>query len=845
MTATLWRASLRYSSRHPWQLGLSLLGIALGVAVVVSIDLSIDSARRAFVLSNEAVLGTTTHRLRGGPTGMDEQLYVDLRTRLPALRAAPVVEGYGAGNDGVALRVLGVDVFAEAPFRPRLRSAASGDGDVLAALMTRPGSVLLSAETAARMGVGIGDRFPILINGRHYDLALVALLETNDDLATASLADVVVTDIASAQELLQRLGRLSRVDLRLTEGEMDALKKLLPDSIRLERAGSGTELAERMTGAFNLNLVMLGLLAVMVGMFLVYNTVTFSVVQRRQLIGTLRATGVTRSQIFTLILVEAALVALVAAVAGLALGIALAEQLLGLVSRTINDLYFTVSVRELTVTPMLLVKGAMVGLVAALVAAAVPAFEATRVAPRSAMTRSLVEVRLRRRLPLVSITGGLALLLALLFIQLPGESPALGFAALFAVVAGCALLTPGATVVLLRIFRWPADYFGGWLGRLALRGVAANLSRTAVAIAALTVALSATVGVGVMVDSFRRSVSDWLDVTMRADIYVGLPGSPGERAIAPGTMARIAALPIVDDVSAGRGVKVIAEFGDAGQEIDLVALKMARKSYAGFHLLEGEPSRAWPAFDGDGAVLVSESLARRAGLAPGASVRLHSDDGMRGFPVAAVFRDYGSEHGTVVMARSTYDRHWDDTAVSTLGVYATEGADASQLADAVRAVLGADQQLVVRATGAIKTASMEVFDRTFTITAVLRGLATIIAFVGILSALMALALERAREVAVLRAQGLVPRQVWQLVQTQTGVMGLIAGLLSVPVGIAMALVLILVINLRSFGWSMDVHIAPTILLQSVVLAVVAAMIAGVYPAYRMARISPAEALREE
>ena len=850
MTATLWRASLRYSWRHPWQLGLSLLGIALGVAVVVSIDLTIDSARRAFVLSNQAVLGATTHRLRGGPTGIDEQLYVRLRARLPAVPAAPVVEGYGAGEDGVAMRVLGLDVFAEAPFRPRLRGAATGNGDVLSALMTKPGSVLLSAATATRLGTAIGEQFPILVNGRRYDLRLVALLETDDDFNAVSLADVIVTDIASAQELLHRLGRLSRVDLRLAEGDMDTLEKWLPDGVRIERAGSGTELAERMTSAFNLNLVMLGLLAVMVGMFLVYNTVTFSVVQRRQLIGTLRATGVTRAQIFTLILAEAALVAVIAAAAGLALGIVLAEQLLGLVSRTINDLYFTVSVRELTVTPIVLTKGAMVGLIAALAAAAVPAFEATRVAPRAAMTRSLVEVRLRRRLPLVTVAGALALLLALLFIQLPGESPALGFAALFAVVAGCALLTPAATVLLLHALRRPAELCGGWLSRLALRGVAANLSRTAVAIAALTVALSATVGVGVMVDSFRRSVSDWLDVTMRADIYVGLPGSPGERAIAPGTRARIEALSAVDDVSAGRGVTVIAEFGDsardvAAREVEIVALEMARKSYAGFRLLEGDPSRAWPAFDAQGAVLVSESLARREKLVPGSRLRLQSDGGMVGFPVAAVFRDYGSEHGTIVMARSTYDRYWEDRAVSTLGVYAAEGVDGTELADAVRAVLGADQQLVVRATGAIKKASMDVFDRTFTITAVLRGLATIIAFVGILSALMALALERAREVAVLRAQGLIPRQVWQLVQTQTGVMGLIAGLLSIPVGLAMSLVLILVINLRSFGWSMDVHVDPAILVQSVVLAVAAALIAGVYPAWRMARISPAEALREE
>jgi putative ABC transport system permease protein len=845
MTATLWRASFRYSFRHPWQLALSLLGIALGVAVVVSIDLSIDSARRAFVLSNQAVLGASTHRLRGGPSGFDEKFYVRLRMQLPGLRAAPVVEGFGAGDDGVALRVLGIDVFAEAPFRPHLAQAAIARSDVLASLMTKPGAVLVSAATAARLHVGVGEQFRILINGRHHDLLVVAMLETGDQLATASLADVIITDIATAQELLDRVGRLSRVDLRLADGEMAAMESVLPEAVRIERAGSGSRLAERMTGAFNLNLVMLGLLAVMVGMFLVYNTVTFSVLQRRQLIGTLRAIGVTRDQVFTLILVEAALVAMVAVAVGLALGVWLAEQLVGLVSRTINDLYFAVNVRELTVTPVILAKGAAVGLVAALAAAAVPAFEATRAAPRVVMARSLVETRARRRLPLVSAAGGCALLLTLFLVWLPGESPILGFAALFALVSGCALLAPGATIVLLRILRLPFEFFGGWLGRLALRAVAANLSRTAVAIAALMVALSSTVGVGVMVDSFRRSVSNWLDLTMRADMYVGLPGSPGERAIAPGVMARIAALPGVAQVSAGRGVQVVAELVSGARAVDTVVIRMVPKSYAGFQLLRGEPLLAWSAFDTGGAVLVSESLARREDLAPGASLRLQSDRGVVAFPVAAVFRDYGSEHGTIVMARATYDRYWDDSAVSTLGVYAAAGVDQAVLADSVRAAIGGDQQLVVRATGAIKKASMEVFERTFTITAVLRGLATIIAFVGILSALMALELERAKEIAVLRAQGLTPAQVWQLVQTQTGVMGLIAGLLSIPVGVALALVLILVINVRSFGWSMDVHVDAGILWQSVALAVAAALLAGIYPAYRMARISPAGALRED
>ncbi len=845
MSAILWRASIRYGLRHPWQFGLSLLGIALGVAVVVSIDLCIDSARRAFVLSNQAVLGATTHRIEGGPSGIDEQLYARLRVDIPALRAAPVVEGYASAGDGPALQVLGVDVFAEAPFRPRLAHTRVTRGDVLTRLLTTSGAALVSADTAARLGIGIGERVSIVVNGRGRSIEMAGVLDVDDGLDDASLADVIVTDIATAQELLDRVGRLSRIDLIATADEAARVAARLPESVRIERTGSGSEFAERMTGAFNLNLVMLGLLALLVGMFLVFNTMTFSVVQRRELIGALRAIGVTRKQIFALILCEAALVALVAVVAGLALGIVLAEQLIELVSRTINDLYFRVSVRSLTITPGILAKGALVGLAAALVAAALPALEATRVAPRAAMARSFVEAHVRRRLPWASLAGLAALLLAVVLIALPGDSPRLGFAALFALVGGCALLTPAAILGLLAVLRPLAAWSGGWLGRLALRGVAANLSRTAIAIAALMVALSATVGVGVMVDSFRRSVSHWLDLTMRADMYVGMPGGVGERAIDPEVVARIATVAGIADISAGRGVTVVAEIGQEPRPLELVVLQMARRSYAGFQLLEGDATQAWPAFDDGGAVLVSESLARRARLAPGDRLRLQTDGGVRGFPVAAVFRDYGSEHGTVVMARQTYDRHWHDPHVSTLGVYAADNVDTSALRDAVADAIQGEQQLVVRDTRAIKSASMDVFDRTFTITAVLRALATIIAFVGILSALMALQLERAKEVAVLRAQGLTPAQVWQLVQTQTGVMGLIAGVLSLPVGVIMALLLILVINLRAFGWSMDVHVDPLILLQAVGLSVAAALVAGIYPAYRMARISPAGALRED
>jgi putative ABC transport system permease protein len=213
--------------------------------------------------------------------------------------------------------------------------------------------------------------------------------------------------------------------------------------------------------------------------------------------------------------------------------------------------------------------------------------------------------------------------------------------------------------------------------------------------------------------------------------------------------------------------------------------------------------------------------------------------------VGGVFYDYGSSAGVLVMSRTTYDRFWSDRRVSGLAIEAAPGTDVAALVAALRARAGVDQEIVVRSNRALREASLEIFDRTFAITSVLRTLTVAVAFIGMLAALMALQLERAREIAVLRTVGLTPRQVWGLVTAETGLMGLLAGVLAVPGGLMLAGILVLVINRRSFGWTMPIDPSPAILLQGVALSVLAAVLAGLYPAWRMARALPADALRDE
>ncbi|HYF62251.1 MAG TPA: ABC transporter permease, partial [Herpetosiphonaceae bacterium] len=274
------RNSWRYLLRHPAQMLLAILGVALGVAVVVSIDLANGSAQRAFELSSETITGKATHQIVGGPNGLPSEVYGRVRVDLGLREAAPVIETAVGLPDqpGRSFRLLGVDVFAEAPFRPYLGAASSGAD--LGVLLTEPRTALISLQTAQTLAITSGDTLTIRSAGVRVPLRIVGLIDGGDDLSRRALADVLVMDIAGAQELTGRPDRISRIDLIIPaagrEETLERIRALLPADAELTTPGARTAAFSQMTRAFSLNLQALSLLALIVGVFLIYNTMTFS-----------------------------------------------------------------------------------------------------------------------------------------------------------------------------------------------------------------------------------------------------------------------------------------------------------------------------------------------------------------------------------------------------------------------------------------------------------------------------------------------------------------------------------------------------------------------------------------
>jgi len=837
------QSAIRFYLRHPVQLALALAGIALGVAVVVAIDLANATSLRAFELSRELTSSRASHYVEAAGGALDEAVYTRVKTELGLDLAAPVVEGRvllpGYGERSV--RLLGIDPVAELAFDEALqlvRRGSDGQGLDVRPLIAEPGTVLLPEAFAASLGLSTGDELTVTARETNHTLRVrgVVVLEAGRG---SGESGPVIADIGTAQEVLGRLGELSRIELALDEAQAERIGDDLGPGAVLVRAGSGNDVTGEMLRAFRINLTALSLLALVVGMLLIYATMSFAVVRRRRSLGTLRAIGATRRDVAGDILAESVLLGVVATAAGLALGWILSRSLTDLVLATINDLYFTDRVSPDGFSWFPFVKAGLLGVGATVVAALRPAMEAANEPPRTAMTDIARERTMQRRFRAGPAVAAVAFLGAAALIAWPGAGLVPAFAGLFLVLAGYALLIPPGTARLLSAAQAATGRRLGLPVRMAVRGAVASLSRTGIAVTALAVAVATVVGIGVMIDSFRGSVTDWLDQSLIADYYVVTEGA-GAQGFSRAEIERLAAVDGVAGTSLSRTITLPTAAG----EVSVRAAKAGPRGY-GETLVAGDPETAWAALEEGDGILLAEAFANLRGLEVGDTLTLPADRGRHEFRVLGVFRDYRTAGSSAMLPYHVATDLWGYEPPNGVGIYREPDADRQAIEDALGAFAAERGDVTLAANEEIRRITLNVFDRTFEITGVLRLLAGIIAFFGILSALLALQLERSREVATLRAVGFTRAQTGANSLAQTTLLGVVSGLLALPLGVVLAALLIYVINQRSFGWTMGFVVAPEQLITGIALAVAAAFLAGLYPARRLAQQPIAANLRGE
>jgi putative ABC transport system permease protein len=656
---------------------------------------------------------------------------------------------------------------------------------------------------------------------------------------------LAVMDIAQAQALLGAPGCLTEIDVVAEEGADVAslsrrLEARLGPGVRAATPEQRMAEASALLSAFRLNLTALSLVSLFVGGFLVYASTQAALARRREELGVLRCLGATRAQVLGLILADAALLGVLGTAAGIPLGWVAARANLAAVSATVQSLYMLEGIEQVALPPWLAALGFALGLAGALAGAVVPALDVTREDPRALLTAPALATTRPRWSPRVP-AAALFLAVAAVALGPARRSPFGGFALALSILAAAPLTAPSLLGLSARL-RMP-QRFGVAYGA---RDLAGHLRSTAVAAGALAVAVSMLTGITTMIGSFRGSVEDWLAATLRADVYVTTPSwrrGRGEAALPPEVVARMARQPGVRAVDRLR--QLSAEVG--GRRIPVSGIDAAFPTAAGrVQLVSGGPggvAKALGRLRDEGAVLVSEPLARRAGLAPERELEIAGPAGPARFPVAAVYRDYGAESGAVLMDLAVLEARFGPGPLTNAALYLAPGEDPDAMVARLKTAF-ADDALLIRSNRRLRHDVLGIFERTFAVTRLLQGMSLVVAVSGITLALLVIARERSSEIALYRSLGATREQVFLLFAGRAlgiAAAGLFLGALS---GAGLALVLVELVNPAWFGWTIALHWPWRTLATQALLLLGAALAASLYPAARASSTPAVELSRD-
>ena len=824
----LLRSSWRFYVRNPWQALLALVSVALGAAVVVAVGLANQSALEAFDQAITDLNPAATHRLLPRGDALDDGVLVQARTQWGVSTAWPELAQHGRVESATAS--LPVTLHAAMPLLQALPGRGSADQplspDLLGRWLRGEPVIALSQTVATQLKVEVGDPLSWIGPLGTETLEVAMLFDA------PGLREVALADIAMVQRLANRPGELDAVAMQLSDNTASALRERLPEGVVLEAMARSRAQFDAMTRAFRISVRAMSLLTVMVGAFLVYNTLTFLVLRRRATLGAARLIGTTRPQLFALLLIEAVSLGLAGALLGMLFGVVLAHAMLGLLERVFVDIYSGDAPSALVLDVGQFAVAGATTLAAVLLAALGPAREAALTTPNHLLVeRDLASTR-SGGLRIAALIGvGLSVAGAGVLAAFDGILSA--YLGLFLLVVGYGAVMPIALRGLFDCLQ-PAVRRRSVSVRLVVSTVRQSLSRTALAVAALTLALAAAVGIGSMVNAFRQSVDVWLHQTLSSDVYVSAVTQDGARALDAADFEALRALPGVRSVSAGRRESARVD----GQPTSAFVIRVAAHTRAGFPLRQAIDAAAWSRFSEGRGVIVSEPLARRLQLSLGQSVDVVWPEGQIVAPVIGVFRDYSSSQGVVALSEPLARRGGDTRDFLSAGISLETGDDAAPVLERVRAFAAArPTPYAVTDSATIRADSLAVFDRTFAVTGVIKVLVTLVALLGVFGALMAVLLERRTDFSVLRALGLSPRQLRALLFGLAAVLGGLAAAFAVPLGALLAWLLTDIVNTRAFGWSIDPLLDWRSFASVLVLGPAAAMAAAWWPARRADAVS--------
>lgn len=849
----------RHLLDYPLRTVLTLVGIGLGVAAPIAIRAANLEVLSAFEEAVDTLTGQDALQVSDAEGDLDERVirriraHPDVVAAFPVIRREVIIEN--GPHRGKRLAIMATDLLASLSLQEIDMTSLGPRTFELEHLLDRQ-AIFAGTQWADDWKMQLGDSLRITTDSISHDVIVRGIMASAAS-GPAVWESTVLMDVATAQAVFDMIGRLDRIEVVIdpsatVEQVARDLEDRLPASLSVTRPSVYRIETERMIRAFQANLTALSAVGLLVGSFLVYNTIAAAIVQRRQEIGLLRSLGFTRPAVAALFVGEAALLGFMGGLLGGVLGIRVAEHLVSVLGRTVSNLYHPVEVASVELFWQAMAGSIVLGVAVSVAGAFGPSWQASRFAPAKVLAPGFVEIETRSRIVGVTIPIGGALLgltLLLTFFEPIDGLPIFGYASALCLLVGLACIAPLLVVGLGWLVGGRIRNLPSALGRVAADQVGRAPGRNAVTVSAILVSLALFIGVGIMVESFRYTVQLWMDQTFQADFIVApslAPESGRGRERSSGLpaswRASIEELPGVAGVDPYRERRI-----QAGRRVfALVARDLQLHADRSRYLfLSGSSSAVLGrAVEQDG-VLVSEVLADRLDLGVGEPLALETPRGRREFKVEGVFYDYATDGGKVVMDVALYRSLWDDATATVLAVYLAPQADASQTRQAILDSLSHRGAVTLIRNGEVKAEVLRIFDQTFMLTYALELLAVLIALLGVMNTLIIAVLERRSEMAVLRAIGASGPQICKLVLWEAAYLGVLGAGLGILGGFLLSIILVGVINKQSFGWTIQYVASGWPVVQAVGLAVGAAFAAGVFPAIWAARRPVAEGLRYE
>lgn len=847
LLATLSRS---YATRHAAKTFLTLLGVVVGVATFSAIrgaqSTLVDGIRSTVDrMAGKAQLQIT---MEGG---VPEELAETIR-ELPAVRAqAPVIEQVVVPERGElgSLLVLGVDLLGDREMRDYGFEGEDADLDDPLLFLAQPDSVAVARPLATRAGLKIGDTLS-LRTARGPRHVIVRGFLTPKGFAEAFGGNLIVMDVYAAQDLFARGRRFDRIEVRLSkettlsEGTR-AIESAVGPAYQVEtpdRRGAQLEkLISNFVAGFNVS----SGFALGIGTFLIFNSFAVAVNRRRRDIGTLRSLGATPRQVRSLFLLEAAVLGGIGGALGLFLGAAMTRSFLAIMEKTSEQIFGVINASEARVGGALAVEAVLLGLAASLVGAWGPARAASRIPPTEAFAKGAFQAR-PDRIPAARILAGLALLAAAVGMALgqPFGGNPLVLLVLGLGVAGVGLLASPAAQLLIARVAPAAGRVSPVAGRLAADSLMANPRRASSTVIATTLSIAFVLGLGGYMGSTKASMVRWMDDALTSDLYVRASANfvnPDSRFPAS-FREEIASLPGVRSVESFRTMRVLVGSGRALLATIEIAPMMTRVRH---EFLEGDEEAMLRGLTREGRVAVSDNFRSLFKVGVGDVVGLATPSGVVSFPIAAVFRDFSNDRGTIFMDRELFLRHWKDDRVDVYDVNLRTGADPAEVREGIRALAAGRMPALVSTRREFISEIGKAIDAFYSLVRITVLLALAVAFLGIVTSLLISVAERTREIGILKALGAVGSQIGRSVALEGVALAVAGFVLAIPIGSLIARFLETTVAVVFAGWRMP-HITPWGILAELAIALpLVSAVAAFVPARQAARVKVTEAIEYE